>query len=52
MGPEIIEITSAINQNSILPATMKMSTCVNLTSEQNNTISAILAEINGCLQEF
>lgn len=42
LAPAILEQASQVNQAVIAPVSLKLDGCVNLTQEQNNTITANL----------
>lgn len=48
----MLDLINSVNTEVALPIPFKASGCVNLTQEQNNTISSTLNDISKCLGEF
>ncbi len=51
-APFVLGLINSVNTEVALPIPYKVNGCVNLTQEQNNTISSTLNEISKCLREF
>lgn len=51
-APFVLSLINSVNTEVALPISYKVNGCVNLTQEQNNTISSTLNDISKCLGEF
>lgn len=51
-APFVLGLINSVNTEVALPIPYKVNGCVNLTQEQNNTISSTLNDISKCLGEF